>query len=95
MLQGISTNLDPVIGTFILGLVYSAVYLKQRNLYVPGLYHGWLADSIIELFDDYESLHLLLIPDLNIIRPGMRLTGEDVILFHFLIGKSLSFIHVN
>jgi membrane protease YdiL (CAAX protease family) len=29
-------------GTFLLALVYTTVYLKKKNLYVLGLYHGWL-----------------------------------------------------
>ena len=30
-------------GTFILALFYGFVYLKQRNIYVLGIFHGWLA----------------------------------------------------
>ena len=29
-------------GTFLLALVYTSIYLKKKNLYVLGLYHGWL-----------------------------------------------------
>ena len=29
-------------GTFLLALVYTTVYLKKKNLYVLGLFHGWL-----------------------------------------------------
>ncbi len=29
-------------GTFLLALVYTTIYLKKKNLYVLGLYHGWL-----------------------------------------------------
>lgn len=29
-------------GTFVLALVYAAVYLRQRNLYALGILHGWL-----------------------------------------------------
>lgn len=29
-------------GTFVLALVYSAFYLRERNLYALGLFHGWL-----------------------------------------------------
>jgi hypothetical protein len=29
-------------GTFVLALVYSLVYQKQRNIYALGLFHGWL-----------------------------------------------------
>lgn len=31
-----------LIGTFILALVYGYIYLKSKNLYVLGLFHGWL-----------------------------------------------------
>ena len=29
-------------GTFVLALLYSTIYLRERNLYVLGLFHGWL-----------------------------------------------------
>lgn len=31
-----------IIGTFILALFYGFIYLRERNLYVLGLFHGWL-----------------------------------------------------
>lgn len=31
-----------MIGTFILALFYGYIYLKAKNLYVLGLFHGWL-----------------------------------------------------
>ena len=31
-----------VIGTFFLAILYTALYLNQRNLIVLGIYHGWL-----------------------------------------------------
>jgi membrane protease YdiL (CAAX protease family) len=31
-----------VLGTFILALFYGYVYLKARNVYVLGIFHGWL-----------------------------------------------------
>jgi membrane protease YdiL (CAAX protease family) len=31
-----------IAGTFVLALVYGFVYLKSRNVYVMGLFHGWL-----------------------------------------------------
>lgn len=47
-------------GTFILALIYTYVYLKKKNLWVLGLYHGWLGaiffytvlsrDAWLELF---------------------------------------------
>lgn len=50
-----------MVGTFFLALVYVWVYLKEKNLFVLGLYHGWLAafffffvlsrDSWMEFFE--------------------------------------------
>lgn len=31
-----------IMGTFILSLFYTYIYLNQRNLYVLGIFHGWL-----------------------------------------------------
>jgi membrane protease YdiL (CAAX protease family) len=31
-----------VLATFILAIFYGFVYLKQRNIYVLGIFHGWL-----------------------------------------------------
>jgi membrane protease YdiL (CAAX protease family) len=31
-----------LIGTFILALFYGYIYLKSKNLYILGLFHGWL-----------------------------------------------------
>jgi uncharacterized protein len=31
-----------ILGTFILALLYGVIYLKSRNVYVMGLFHGWL-----------------------------------------------------
>lgn len=31
-----------ILGTFLLALLYTFIYLKNRNLYVLGLFHGWL-----------------------------------------------------
>ncbi|MFT3935924.1 MAG: CPBP family intramembrane metalloprotease [Chitinophagaceae bacterium] len=31
-----------IIGTFILALLYGTVYLKEKNIYVLGIFHGWL-----------------------------------------------------
>ena len=31
-----------IIGTFVLALFYGYIYLRQRNLYVMGIMHGWL-----------------------------------------------------
>lgn len=31
-----------MLGTFVLALVYGYIYLKAKNIYVLGLFHGWL-----------------------------------------------------
>ena len=31
-----------IIATFALAIFYGAIYLKERNIYVLGLFHGWL-----------------------------------------------------
>ena len=31
-----------IAGTFLLALFYSYIFLKERNLYVLGIFHGWL-----------------------------------------------------
>jgi uncharacterized protein len=31
-----------IAGTFVLAIVYGFIYLKSRNVYVMGLFHGWL-----------------------------------------------------
>jgi len=31
-----------MIGTFFLALAYTSLYLKNRNLIVMGIYHGWI-----------------------------------------------------
>jgi uncharacterized protein len=48
------------VGTFILAIFYGIIYLSERNLYVLGLFHGWLGglfyytvldrDPFIEMF---------------------------------------------
>lgn len=52
-----------MIGTFILALFYGYVYLKAKNIYVLGLFHGWLGalfyytvvnkDPFVEVFQKY------------------------------------------
>jgi uncharacterized protein len=34
-----------IIGTFVLALFYGYVYLRERNLYVLGIFHGWLGGT--------------------------------------------------
>jgi uncharacterized protein len=29
-------------GTFVLALLYCLIYLRERNLFALGLFHGWL-----------------------------------------------------
>jgi membrane protease YdiL (CAAX protease family) len=31
-----------IIGTFVLGIFYGLIYLRHRNLYALGIFHGWL-----------------------------------------------------
>jgi len=31
-----------IIGTFLLAILYSIIYLRKKNLYVLGIFHGWL-----------------------------------------------------
>jgi membrane protease YdiL (CAAX protease family) len=31
-----------MLGTFVLALLYGFIYLRARNVYVMGLFHGWL-----------------------------------------------------
>ena len=31
-----------IFGTFILAIFYGSIYLKERNIYVLGIFHGWL-----------------------------------------------------
>lgn len=33
-------------GTFLLAIFYSLIYLKQRNIYALGIFHGWLGALI-------------------------------------------------
>jgi membrane protease YdiL (CAAX protease family) len=35
-------NLWLMVGTFVLALLYTIVYLRERNLYALGMFHGWL-----------------------------------------------------
>lgn len=51
---------DLMLGTALLALLYSSLYLRKRNLYVLGLFHGWLGaifyytltsrDPFVEMF---------------------------------------------
>lgn len=55
-----------VAGTFVLALFYGSVYLKSRNLWVLGLFHGWLGglffytvvdrDPFIEIFGMFFNI---------------------------------------
>ena len=49
-----------ILGTFLLAAFYAVIYLKEKNLYVLGIFHGWLGafffytvlarDSFMEVF---------------------------------------------
>lgn len=55
-----------IIGTFILALLYGFIYLKERNIYVLGIFHGWLGglfyytvvdrDPFLEMFGKLLNL---------------------------------------
>ena len=55
-----------MIGTFILAIFYSLIYLKQKNLYALGIFHGWLGafifytvvnrDPFLEAFGRFLSI---------------------------------------
>jgi membrane protease YdiL (CAAX protease family) len=52
-----------IAGTFILALIYGFVYLKARNLYVMGLFHGWLGGLFFYTVvnrDTFEEVFLKL-----------------------------------
>lgn len=56
-------NVWLIVGTFILALFYGFIYLKERNIYVLGLFHGWLGaiffytvvgrDPFLEMFGKF------------------------------------------
>ena len=56
-----------IIGTFFLALLYGFIYLSKKNIYVLGLFHGWLGalfyytvlgrDPFLEMFN--KIFHLL------------------------------------
>lgn len=55
-------------GTFVLALLYGFIYLKERNVYVMGLFHGWLGglffytvvdrDPFVEVFGKLFQDHI-------------------------------------
>ncbi len=55
-----------VIGTFVLAVFYGYIYLSKRNIYVLGLFHGWLGglfyytvlnrDPFFEMFGEIFNL---------------------------------------
>ena len=55
-----------IIGTFILALFYGFIYLNERNIYILGLFHGWLGgifyytvlgrDPFLEMFSKLLNL---------------------------------------
>ena len=55
-----------MLGTFILALFYGFIYVKERNLYVLGLFHGWLGgifyytvlnrDPFMEMFNKFYDI---------------------------------------
>jgi uncharacterized protein len=57
-----------MIGTFLLAILYGIVYLRERNLLVLGIFHGWLGalffytvvgrDPYVEVFGKLFSMNL-------------------------------------
>lgn len=55
-----------ILGTFILALFYGYIYLRSRNLYILGIFHGWLGglfyytvvnqDPFINVFGKYFNM---------------------------------------
>ncbi|MCI4670363.1 MAG: hypothetical protein MRZ79_19655 [Bacteroidia bacterium] len=55
-----------VLGTFLLAIFYCIIYLKEKNLYVLGIFHGWLGafffytvmerDAFLEVFGKLSAL---------------------------------------
>src|SRR5687768_15364289 len=55
-----------ILGTFVLALFYGFVYLRQRNVFIMGIFHGWLGglffytvigrDPFAEVFGRYFSM---------------------------------------
>lgn len=56
-----------IMGTFILALLYGFIYLKERNIYALGIFHGWLGgifyytvvdrDPFLEMFGKLINLN--------------------------------------
>ena len=52
-----------MVGTFVLAIFYGYIFLRERNVYVMGLFHGWLGalffytvvgrDPFMEVFGKY------------------------------------------
>jgi uncharacterized protein len=55
-----------MLGTFVLAIFYGRIYLKERNIYVLGIFHGWLGglffytvidrDPFIETFGTFMHI---------------------------------------
>jgi uncharacterized protein len=55
-----------ILGTFVLALFYGFVYLRERNVFIMGIFHGWLGglffytvigrDPFAEVFGRYFSM---------------------------------------
>ena len=54
-----------VLGTFTLALLYTFLYLRNRNLYVLGLFHGWLGGIFYYTVVDKDPFLEVFGPILN------------------------------
>lgn len=51
--------------TFILALYYSQIFLRYRNLYALGLFHGWIGSFFYYYVLDFDSWEKVILPLLN------------------------------
>ncbi len=51
--------------TFILALYYSQIFLRYRNLYALGIFHGWIGSFFYYYVLNYDSWEKIVLPLLN------------------------------
>ncbi len=54
-----------MIGTFLLSLFYTHIFLQQRNLYVLGIFHGWLGAVFYYTVVDKDPFLEVFAPIIN------------------------------
>ncbi|MDY6801176.1 MAG: CPBP family intramembrane glutamate endopeptidase [Bacteroidota bacterium] len=52
--------------TFILALYYSQIFLRYRNLYALGLFHGWIGSFFYYYVLNFDSWEKVILPLLNL-----------------------------